>query len=83
MSSGLIKSISAGTLSTSIKGPPPLIEVVPRILKVFDLPGIASPVITKPGTVPCKAVPTFVTGRSPKASDIETIETAPVKFSFF
>ena len=73
ISSGFSISISPGTLSINISGEPlPLMEATPRMLNFVSPPGSVPPEIESPGTAPCNADATEVTGRSPRASSIFT-----------
>ncbi|MNE70812.1 hypothetical protein D3C80_1666340 [compost metagenome] len=51
-SSGFNALISPTALSINTSGPPPLIEVIPRILKVAAAPGVEGLVTVSPGTAP-------------------------------
>ena len=65
MSFGLRLPISIGTLSTKIRGAPPLMDSKPRTLNAGSVVGSPFLIsIFRLGITPCNPSPTFTIGRS-------------------
>ena len=80
------KSPSIPSINTSGEVEDPLpIEPIPRMLislEAFNVPPLEEVEKFIPATVPCKASVTELTGREAN-SLAPTVETAPVRFTFF
>ena len=80
---GLIFIRSPSAPSTSTSGEPPLIEVMPRMLRLAGLPGRPDEVETvSPGTEPCSMRATEGADRFCSCFS-STVAMAPVRFTFF
>ena len=83
ISLGLRLPMSIGTLSTKIRGEPPLMDSNPLMLnsgEVVGSPFLMS--ILRLGITPCKPSPTLRIGLSSRTSP-DTAATAPVRLTFF
>ena len=49
-----------------IRGDPPLMLRVPRILRLLNCPGVEPPLTLRPGIAPWSTAPALVRGRSPR-----------------